>query len=231
MKPALIQEYTGRRLTAFGWFVILSLIIAFLWGFVENLYPFLAPNKPPHRGLLVVEGWIDDEALAQAVQIYRTGNYSKIVCSGVPIDTGNCLLPFNTYSEMTAARLLKQGIDPSEIITAIGKKEKKDRTYLSALALRDALRDHHITETNLHLVTTGPHGRRSLLLFKKALGKEYHIGVTCLADSGYDPAHWYLYSQGVRKVIDEFIACIYAQFFFHPSSSVDTERPPQNELD
>ena len=216
MKLALTKEHTGRRPTGLGWLVVSILIAALFIGFAANLYAFLAPNKLPHKGLLVVEGWINDDALAEAAQIYRNGNYSVIICSGVPIDTGSCLLPFKTYSEMTAARLLELGIDPAEIITAIGKKDKKDRTYLSALALRKALAEHDITETNIHLLTIGPHGRRSLLLFKKALGKEYHIGVTCLEDSDYDPDRWYVYSQGVRKVISELIACIYATLFFHP---------------
>ncbi len=216
MKLALTKAHTGRRPTGLGWLLLSTLIIAVSMGFVANLYPFLAPNKLPHEGLLVVEGWINDEALGEAVRIYRGGNYSKIVCSGMPIETGSYLLPFKTYSEMTAARLLELGIDPSEIITAIGETAKKDRTYLSALALRKALDEHHIEETNIHLLTTGPHGRRSLLLFNKALGKEYRIGITCLEDTDYDPEHWYAYSQGVRKVVSELIACTYATLFFHP---------------
>ena len=75
---------------------------------------------------------------------------------------------------------------------------------------------YNIDETNIHLITTGPHGRRSRLLFQKALGKDYHVGITCLEDSGYDPDHWYLYSQGVRKVLGEWIAYTYAKLFFHP---------------
>ena len=216
MKLALAKEHTGRRPTWQGWLVISTLAIAVFMGFAANLYPFLAPTKLPHEGLLVVEGWINDAALGEAVRIYRNGNYSKIICSGVPIETGNCLLPFKSYSEMTAARLLEMGIDPAEIITAVGENAKKDRTYLSALALRKALLDHNIAETNIHLVTTGPHGRRSLLLFNKALGKKYHIGITCLDDSDYDPERWYTYSQGMRKVISELIACTYAKLFFHP---------------
>ncbi len=216
MKLALTKAHTGRRPTGLGWLLLSTLIIAVSMGFVANLYPFLAPNKLPHEGLLVVEGWINDEALGEAARIYRGGNYSKIICTGVPIEIGSSLLPFKSYSEMTAARLLKLDIDPSEIITAIGEKAKKDRTYLSALALRKALAEHHIEETNIHLLTTGPHGRRSLLLFNKALGKEYRIGITCLEDTDYDPEQWYAYSQGTRKVISELIACTYATLFFRP---------------
>lgn len=164
----------------------------------------------------MIEGWIHDFALDEAVILYRAGNYSKIVCTGVPIETGSYIQAFKSYPEMTAARLHKMGIPDNEVITAIGDVAKKDRTYLSAVALREAFMAYNIDERNLHLITTGPHGRRSRLLFQKALGKDYLIGITCLEDAGYDPDHWYAYSQGVRHVISEFIAYTYAKLFFHP---------------
>jgi uncharacterized SAM-binding protein YcdF (DUF218 family) len=164
----------------------------------------------------VVEGWIHDLALDEAVRMYHAGNYSKIICTGVPIETGSYIQAFKSYPEMTTARLIYLGVNPSEIITAVGETTKKDRTYIAAAAMRENLMAHNITETNVHLVTTGPHGRRSRLLFQKALGKKYTIGVTCLEDSGYDPDRWYAYSQGVRAVIDEFIAYTYAKFLFYP---------------
>ncbi len=216
MKLALLKEHTGRRLTLRGWVLVALLSMAVFTGFTAGLYPFLAPESPPHEGLLVVEGWIHDFALDEAVHIYKTGNYSKIVCTGVPIETGSYIQAFKSYPEMTTARLLELGIDPSEIITAIGDETKKDRTYVAAIALREAFIAHNIEGTNIHLVTTGPHGRRSRLLFQKALGKEYHIGITCLEDSGYDPGRWYAYSEGVRKVIGELIAYTYAKLFFYP---------------
>lgn len=216
MKLALTKEHTGRRPTRLGWLVIAILTMAVSVGFVANLYPFLAPNKPPYEGLLVVEGWIHDFALDEAVRMYKEGNYSKIICTGVPIETGSYIQAFKSYPEMTTARLLEMGIDQSEIITAIGTETKKDRTYVAATALREYIMAYNIEGTDIHLVTTGPHGRRSRLLFQKALGKDYHVGVTCLEDSGYDPDHWYAYSQGVRKVIGEFIAYTYAKFQFRP---------------
>ena len=216
MKLALTKEHTGRCPTWQGGVLIAILIIAILFGFLANLYPFLAPNKPPHQGLFVIEGWIHDFALDEAVRMYKTGDYSKIICTGVPIETGSYIQAFKSYPEMTTARLLELGIDPSEIITAIGDETKKDRTYVAATALREYLIAFNIGETNVHLVTTGPHGRRSRLLFQRALGADYTVGVTCLEDSGYEPDHWYAYSQGVRKVIGEFIAYTYAKFQLHP---------------
>lgn len=203
-----------RRPTAFGWLVAAGAAGLLMAGAVTSSYPFLAPQKPPHHGIMVVEGWIHDFALDEAVSMYRSGSYSKIVCAGVPIETGSYIQAFKSYPEMTAARLRKLGIAPEEIIVAIGEETKKDRTYVAAVALRESIMAYNIGETNIHLVTTGPHGRRSRLLFRQALGKGYKVGVTSLEDSAYDPEHWYAYSQGVRTVIGEFIAYCYARFFF-----------------
>ena len=82
--------------------------------------------------------------------------------------------------------------------------------------MREGIMAYNINEINLHLVTVGPHGRRSRMLFQKALGKDYRIGVTCLEDSSYNAEDWYKCSEGVRSVLGEFIAYAYAKFFFHP---------------
>ncbi len=216
MKFALTKEHTGQRLTWLGWLVLASLILASFVGVLASLYPFLSPEKNPHEGLMVVEGWIHDFALDEAVLLYKAGNYSKIICTGVPIETGSYIQQFKSYPEMTANRLRKLGIPEDEILITIADETKKDRTYLAAVALRQSFMTYNIAETNIHLVTVGAHGRRSRMLFQKALGPDYAIGVTCLEASSYDSKSWYTCSEGVRSVIGEVIAYTYAKLFFHP---------------
>jgi len=192
------------------------LIVGVGFAFLKILYPFLAPEKPPQQGLMVVEGWIHDFALDEAVLLYKTGDYSKIICTGVPIETGSYIQQFKSYPEMTANRLRQLGIPEKEIIVTVADETKKDRTYLAAVALRQSFMTYNIQETNIHLVTVGAHGRRSQMLFKKALGPDYAIGVTSLEDYTYDEENWYTCSEGVRSVLGEFIAYIYAALFFHP---------------
>lgn len=216
MKPSLTKVEPTRKPTWLGWLLIVCLLGGLFFAFLLNIYGFLAPQSPPHKGVMVIEGWMHDFALDEAVTMYKLGDYDKIVCTGVPIETGNYLVQFKSYSEMTAARLRKLGIPDDEIVVATADLEKKDRTYLSAVALREAIMAYNIEGTDFDLVTTGPHGRRSRLLFQKALGDEYNVGITCLDDSGYEPKHWYAYSVGVRKVIGETIAYLYAKLLFHP---------------
>ena len=216
MTFTLTKQHTGRRLTWLGWLLTIILIAGAVFALLANLYPFLAADKAPHDGVMVVEGWIHDFALDEAVDMYKSGNYSRIVCTGTPIETGSYIQQFESYPEMTAARLLKMGIPEDRIVVTVADENKNDRTYLAAVAMREGIMAYNIGETNLHLVTVGPHGRRSRMLFKKALGKDYNIGVTCLEDSSYASEDWYRCSEGVRAVIGECIAYTYAKLFFHP---------------
>ena len=216
MNFAMTKEHTGRKLTRLARLLIAVILIGVFAGLAANLYPFLAPEGKPHKGLMVVEGWIHDFALDEAVTMYRAGNYSKIVCTGVPIETGSYIQQYKSYPEMTAARLEKMGIDPKEIVVAVADYEKKDRTYLAAVALRQAFMTYNMDDTDLHLITTGPHGRRSRMLFQKALGEGYNIGITCLDEYAYDREDWYTCSEGVRSVLGELIAYTYAKLFFYP---------------
>jgi uncharacterized SAM-binding protein YcdF (DUF218 family) len=93
----------------------------------------------------------------------------------------------------------------------------RDRTYRSAVALRDWFREHNMAVHSINIVTEDAHGRRSRLLFEKAFGTGVKVGIISVPSPDYDATHWWRYSEGVREVIGEGIAYIYARFFFHPS--------------
>ncbi|MEI6890783.1 MAG: ElyC/SanA/YdcF family protein [Pontiella sp.] len=216
MRFALTHIRLRKRPTCLGWLLITTLFCLIFATIACNLYAFLAPEQPCHKGLMVIEGWIHDTALDEAIDQFRTGDYTKIVCTGVLIETGSYLQPLKSYPAMTALRLQKMGIDPNKIIVTVADPAKKDRTYLAAVALREAFITHEMDETDLYLITVGPHGRRSRMLFQKALGANYNIGITCLAPASYPPEEWYTCSEGVRNVLNELIAYGYAKLFFHP---------------
>jgi len=216
MQFSLFSKRTVCVPTWRGWVFFFLMFITLGWLMILGLHPFLAQNIPPHNGLLVIEGWLPDYALDDALSIYHNGHYEKIICTGIPIETGDALLEWNSYAQMTTARLIKAGINPENILTAIGENVQHDRTYASALAMKKLLKTAGITQTNIHLISMGAHGRRSRLLFSKALGTDYRVGVTSLKDETYDETHWWTSSNGVRDVIPELVAWIYAKFFFNP---------------
>jgi uncharacterized SAM-binding protein YcdF (DUF218 family) len=92
----------------------------------------------------------------------------------------------------------------------------RDRTYSSAVALRDWFQGHHLSVQGINVVTEDVHARRTRLLFQEALGKDVTVGIIAVPNPDYDSAHWWRYSEGVRDVLAEAIAYVYAKFFFYP---------------
>lgn len=216
MKFSLTKTTSRRRLTWPAQLILALFLIGALITCGRNLYAFLAPDYQPKEGILIIEGWMQDADLKTALQIYHTGTYEKIATTGVQIETGAHLINWKTYAKMTTARLIELGIPPEQIITASGIEAQRDRTYVAACTLRDKLKEEGIGQQNLHLISVGSHGRRSHLLFRKAFGTDYNIGLTSLPDQSFDPNHWWKCSNGFRKVVNETIAYFYALFFFHP---------------
>ena len=90
----------------------------------------------------------------------------------------------------------------------------RDRTYGSAVALRDWLHAHQITLTHLNVLTEGAHARRTWMLYQKAFGKTVTVGIISVPSPDFAPGDWWRNSEGVREVIDESIAYLYARFIF-----------------
>ncbi|RZO87339.1 MAG: YdcF family protein [Kiritimatiellaceae bacterium] len=192
------------------------LLLLFFLLLLSQLHAFLSLTRPPHHGYMTLESWLDDRALQHAVDLYQAGNYHGILCTGGPIETGHYLAPHKTYPAMTAARLQHLGIPSEQIQIITAPLVQRDRTYASALALRQHLDQHPLPpNTPLHLISVGTHARRSHLLFKRALGNQIEIGITALPDPTYPPHRWYAHSRGVRALISETIAYSYAKL--HPN--------------
>ena len=199
-----------------GWLVLLVVAVVLLTLFVRWLHPFLAVNEPIHDGLLVVEGWAPDYALDLVAEEFKRDHYDKIYVTGGPLEYGMYLSQYKSYAELGAARLIKIGIDSNAVQAVPAPKVLQDRTYVAALTLKHWFLEHGIKPQKIHLISEGPHCRRSRLLYQEAMGKDVIIGVTSIPSEDYDEAHWWRYSAGVRNVIGEGLAYIYARFLFHP---------------
>jgi hypothetical protein len=117
--------------------------------------------------------------------------------------------------------LIKHGVPRDRLSSVLFPGLKRDRTYYSAEAIAEWCRENGRTLTELNLVTTGQHARRSRLLYEKALGDQVRIGVIGLDDPTFDARHWWRSSEGIREVLFEGIAYVYVRFVFsqpHPST-------------
>lgn len=204
----MIASLLVRRLAKAA---LVLLVLAFLaGGLVAGLYPFLSPNHPANSPIVVIEGWIADAPLTELLDWAATNNVTTFYLTGGPISTGSWLAPWKSYPEMTLARLQALGVTDRYTIRAFPAPEtRKDRTYVSAITLRDALSPDGIP-SSFTLASEAPHLRRSAHLFRRAFGDACEIGTLPLTPTDFDATDWYRSSAGVRTVLSETLALPYA---------------------
>ena len=199
-----------RRLRGLVAVLLLLLALALLARF--RLYSFLGPDRPADSPVLVIEGWISDDALQAAVDWAGAHAVRTLYLTGGPIETGSWLAPWHSWPEMTLARIEAMGAASRFDIRAFpAPKTRKDRTFASALALRDALATN--IPPSMTLATESPHLRRSAHLFRRALSDSTQFGTLPLPPPDCDQSDWYRCSSGVRSLLSESIAYLYALFF------------------
>jgi hypothetical protein len=198
----------------------LKVLLAFMGGlgiggyfFVAQIHDFLSPNSPIEAQILVIEGWLPDDALKKAAELIVSNHYELIITTGGPLDHGLFLSEYKTYANLARATLVKLA-NRHDIEAVASPEVQKDRTYASALAFKKWLQDNRIRLNNVNVVSQEAHGRRSRYLFQKALGNDYSVGIISIADSDYDADRWWASSEGFKTVVEETIAYIYTLLVF-----------------
>lgn len=199
-----------------GWLAIFLVVAVAGEVWMRTIHVFLAQNRRVEARNLVVEGWVPEYVIRYAVKEFRAGHYEKIYTTGGPIvGMGGYSNDYNTYASIAAEDLVKAGLPRDQVQMAPCRIYGRDRTYSSAAALREYFQAHGVAAGGLNVLTEDAHGRRTRLLFQDAFGPEA-VGIISVPNPDYDAAHWWRYSAGVREVLGESIAWVYAAFVFHP---------------
>jgi len=184
-------------------FVILLVVL------VHSIHPFLAQSDPANGNILVVEGWLPDFALEEALRTFRNGEYRLMLTTGEPLLVGYHLSDYKTYAELARAIVLRKGIGEDSIVAVPAPLVKVDRTFAAALAVRKWFDERHMAPGTIDVFSSGPHARRSRLLFQRACGDSVQVGVIAVPDGGYDPDRWWETSRGFQMVVNEALGLLY----------------------
>jgi hypothetical protein len=225
--PLLLSKRTVRLPTLWGWCVLLAVLAALVAGtglaLAWSAYGWLAASHPqpvrqgaPAERLLIVEGWLGAYDLDQAVTAFRSGRYTRVVTTGGPIEDPDACAAWPDFATRAAAYLKAHGLAGAAVDAVVAPATDAERTWQSAVALRDwaARGGMHIAAADLF--SAGVHARRSQRVFQLAFEPAVPVGVIAARPSDYDAAHWWRSSAGAKAVMSEVVSLAWTACCFWP---------------
>ena len=177
---------------------------------INLIHPFLALSDPVDSDILVVEGWLPDNALIQSIHEFSNNNYKLLVITGGYQNKRDAVNETFSIVEATATKLLDYGLEEKYFIKVSAPPVKKHRTYNAALALRNWIEENGADVKAINIFTYGVHAKKSQVLFKKVLGPFVRVGVISAVPSEYNPKYWFLSIEGIHWVLRDFLGYLYA---------------------
>ena len=203
-----------------GWLLAALVALVAAGGALRGAYPFLSITRRVPARVLVVEGWIPQFGVRAGAAEFATGAYDYVVATGGPVPgSGVYTTEFDTSAHVVAQGLKAAGVPVARLKKVPAHYVGRDRTFASAVALRDWLAEHDPEVRAVNIVTAEAHARRTRLLFELGLGTAFRVGIISAPNPDYDSRYWWRYSEGVREVLGESIAYVYARCLFHPTAA------------
>ena len=210
-----------------GLLVIAAALVAVVLARMAN--GWLAPNLPAPgvngRGArtLVIEGWMETSDLDQAVLAFRRGHYERVVTTGGPLDSWPEEHASNNFAELAVSYLRRNGLDNVALVAVPAPASAQDRTFLSAVMVRDWARRSGTVLESVDVFSAGVHARRSHLLYRMALGPDVDVGVLAARPQMFDAERWWTTSVGVKSVIGETLSLGWTVCCFWPPVNGSSE--------
>jgi len=182
--------------------------------FVSFIHDFLAISEPVHANVLVFESWAwKSAAMQEAAEEFRRGQYDVVLTVGVFPGIKEGELMQENDAALAAEQLRKLGVDANAIEVLAVPNIDRHRTYASALAVKKWLADSKVDAVGINVFTIGAHARKSLVLFKRALGGGVPVGVIAGTEDGYDTERWWLSVRGIYTVLRKTVGYLYAELW------------------
>jgi hypothetical protein len=215
-KYLLFNRRERWGLSIWGWILLILLVLVPGFLFLWNAYNILAPVHREKTDVLVLEGFVSDYLMEEAIKEFKNGHYTLLITTGTPLELGSLLVTYGNTAALAAATLKKMGFDSTRLVSVATTNIQNDRTYNSALALKEWLIKNRPQTRAINLMTMSVHGARSQLLFQAALGKPVKVGIISLKNFYYGPHNWWKNSKGFREVMNEIFGYFYVRLFFRP---------------
>ncbi len=212
----LINRRERWGLSIYGWIVIIILIILPVYLGFRNLYSILSPVQREKTDILVLEGFISDYVLQDAIEEFKNNHYTLLITTGTPLEYGDLLSHYRNTARVAGMSLIKLGFDSTKLVIIGTDEIKNDRTYNSAIKLKKWIRSNRPDVKAINLMTMSVHGGRSRLLFQAALGDSIRVGIISVENFYYGPHSWWKSSKGFRETMNEAIGYFYVRYFFRP---------------
>jgi len=212
----LISKRTRWGLTIWGWLAILITLFSCCVFTIYHLYNFLSPTKKEGSTVLVLEGYVSDYVLKEAINEFKEYSYKLLITTGTPLERGLMLAEYTNTADLAASTLIKMGLDSTFIVVVKTDEMQNDRTYNAAMNLKEYLEEYHPEVKAINLMTLGVHGRRSQLMYQDALGDSIKVGIISAPNLFYGAHDWWKTSKGFREVMNEAFAYIFTKLLFKP---------------
>jgi hypothetical protein len=236
--PKLFRRRHVWLPTVWGAIVLLAIGAALGVAALSQLGGYLAPTRfavgSDGRGArtLVVEGWLDDDALEDAAALARSGRYDRVVTSGGPIETWREIQPWPTYADRAADYLLRHGVRETPVIAVPAPGLEQDRSYLSAAVVRDWARTQGPSLATIDVFSASVHARRSRLVYRMAFGPGVDIGIVAAPPRRYRLDRWWVTSEGTKAVMSEALSLAWTKCCFWPGEepAAGSKPPPARSI-
>lgn len=198
--------------TWLGWLVLLvgAALPAGVWALKGER--FLAVNAPLEAEVLIVEGWIGLDGMAEVRREFQRGGYTCIVTAGGPTGHRWSRSKYN-YAISAADVLVGWGLPASQVIAAPDDGRAEQRTFGAAMAVRAKLAELGLKPKAVNVLSLGPHTRRSRLVYAKVLGDAIDVGSVAWWPEHYDREPWWRSSERGADFLKESVGYTLELFF------------------
>jgi hypothetical protein len=214
--PPLLNRREVWVPTFYGWLVLFVLAFLLVGVATYALRPFLAVTAPVGARTIVVEGWMDTEALDEVVRTLAAVPYDRVITTGGPRRAWPTRADLPTYADAAASYLRQHGVPGEKIVAVRAPYTEHDHTYVSALAVRLWVERNNARLDSVDVFSVGAHTRRSRLLFEMALGPSVKVGSYAASYAEYERRHWWRTSAGARDVVEQALGYVWVMCCFWP---------------